>query len=161
MRYVTIVLLAALVIALDQWTKHLALANIDPIEPVVITGFFNLVLVLNYGAAFGIFNDPATTWQMWLFTAATLIAVVVIVCIARSAPPRSRLLFVGLGLITGGALGNWIDRMRLGAVVDFFDLHAAGMHWPAFNVADIAICLGIVFTALMLFTGTPKGKDRI
>jgi signal peptidase II len=132
---------AAIVIA-DQLTKWLVLSRFAPGERLEVTGFFNLVLVFNKGAAFSFLAD-APGWQTPLLVAFAFgAAILVTVLLVRS--PGRRLLSAGLALILGGALGNVIDRLRLGHVVDFVDLHAAGWHWPAFNVADSAITVGAV-----------------
>lgn len=142
MRYRLILGLAVLVAAADQISKELVNSALVLNESVPLTGFLNLVNIRNYGAAFGFLNDPSSTWQIWLFCGAGLLAAAVILFIAKSADERERPLFTALGLILGGAAGNLADRLRLGAVVDFLDFHYADMHWPAFNVADMAICLG-------------------
>lgn len=100
--------------------------------------------VLNKGAAFGFLNRPDITWQTYLFFATTAMAVVLILHLLRAALEEDTLLISGLGLILGGAIGNLIDRIRFGEVVDFLDFHYGDLHWPAFNVADIAITLGSV-----------------
>ncbi len=158
MRYVLICVVMAVVIVLDQVTKWLADSAIDPHQYVPVTGFFNLVNVRNRGAAFGFLNDPSITWQIWFFCAAAALAVIVIFWVARGAREKDRPLFAALGCIAGGAVGNVIDRARLGAVVDFLDFHYAGWHWPAFNVADIAICVGAALTALVVLRMPPPGK---
>ena len=136
---------AAIVIA-DQLTKWLVLAHFAPGTRLEVTEFFNLVLVFNKGAAFSLLAD-APGWQTPLLVAFALgAAAVVAVLLVRS--PGRRLFCAGLALILGGALGNVIDRLRFGHVVDFLDLHAAGWHWPAFNVADSAITVGAVLLIL-------------
>ncbi len=136
---------AAVVIA-DQLTKWLALASLAPGERRELTGFLNLVLWFNKGAAFSFLSD-APGWQTPLLVAfAVGAAIVVSVLLVRS--PAKRLFAGGLALILGGAVGNVIDRLRFGHVVDFIDLHAAGWHWPAFNVADSAITVGAVLLIL-------------
>ena len=132
--------LAAGIIALDRVTKFLALETFAPGETRPVTGFFNLVLVFNKGAAFS-FLAGAPGWQTPLFMALAVVAAVVIsVLLLRN--PGKRLFCAGLGLILGGALGNLWDRVVWGHVVDFLDFYAAGWHWPAFNVADSAITVG-------------------
>ena len=139
-------LLAAVIIVADQITKAIVLARFAPGERLEVTGFFNLVLVFNKGAAFS-FLAGAGGWQTWLFAAfAAIAAVVVSVLLVRH--PGRRMFSLGLALILGGALGNLIDRLRFGHVVDFLDLHAAGWHWPAFNVADSGITVGAVLLIL-------------
>jgi signal peptidase II len=138
--------LAALVVGLDQATKLLVLARFFLGETLPVTGFFNLVLVFNSGAAFS-FLASAGGWQKWFFVALALaISAWLVVMIRHHA--MERLLPAALALVLGGALGNVIDRLRFGAVVDFLDFHLAGWHWPAFNVADSAITIGV---ALLLW----------
>jgi signal peptidase II len=140
--------LAAVVAVLDQLVKWAFLVSFAPGERREITGFFNLVLVFNKGAAFSFLAD-APGWQAPLFTGFALLAAAVIsVMIVRNA--QKWVLCTGLGLVLGGALGNVIDRLRFGHVVDFLDFHAAGWHFPAFNVADSAITIG---AALLILEG--------
>ena len=148
---------AAAIVLADQLTKWLMLARFAPGERLELTGFFNLVLVFNKGAAFS-FLAAAQGWQTPLLAAFALgAAVVVSVLIVRS--PERRLLCAGLALILGGALGNLVDRLRIGCVVDFLDFHAMGWHWPAFNVADSAISIGAVILILEGFTGREKRPE--
>ena len=138
--------LAALVVLADQATKALVLARFALGERVELAPFFNLVLVFNKGAAFSFLSD-AGGWQKPLLIAfAVGAAALVSFMIVRR--PRERLLCSGLALILGGALGNVIDRLRFGQVVDFLDAHAGGYHWPAFNVADSAITIGALLLLL-------------
>ena len=112
------------------------------ISEFLYTGFFNLVLVFNKGAAFS-FLAGAPGWQTPLFVAVAVVAIVVVsVLLVRS--PGDSVMRAGLALILGGALGNLIDRLRYGQVVDFLDFHLSGWHWPAFNVADSAITIGVL-----------------
>ncbi|MDR0528412.1 MAG: signal peptidase II [Zoogloeaceae bacterium] len=133
-------LLAAGIAALDQWSKGAILARFFYGERVVVTEFFNLVLVWNPGASFSLLAG-AGGWQRWFFIA---LAVLVSLWILRVlwATPERRLQSAALSAILGGALGNVMDRFRHGAVVDFLDVHLADWHWPAFNVADCAVTLG-------------------
>ena len=135
--------LAAAIVILDQITKlwvqdHLVLFTTHPVIP----GFFNLVHVLNRGAAFGFLNRSDIQWQTYFFFAATALAVTIIFHLLRMARDDDKLLIMGLACILGGALGNLIDRIKTGEVVDFLDFYWRSYHWPAFNVADIAIFLG-------------------
>lgn len=135
---------------LDQASKWLVMAHIPEHRPVaVIPGFFDLVNIRNRGAAFGFLNRSDIEWQFWLFLAATLVAVWAISVLARHT--RQPLMLVGLGLILGGAVGNLIDRLRFRAVVDFLDVYWRGWHWPAFNVADMGICVGAAFACLAVW----------
>jgi signal peptidase II len=151
--------LAALVVAADQLSKLAMLGNFAPGERVAVTAFFNLVLVFNRGAAFS-FLAGAPGWQTPLFAAVAVIAIVVVTVIllrSRGQP----LMCAGLALILGGALGNLVDRLRFGHVVDFLDFHAFGWHWPAFNVADSAITIGAAVLILESLLGRgANGEPR-
>jgi signal peptidase II len=147
--------LAAAVVLADQLTKLAVLsyfADRSPREP--ITGFFNLVLVYNKGAAFSMFADAAG-WQTPLLAAFALVASAIVGYLIVK-DPQKKLLCFGLALILGGALGNLVDRLRFGHVVDFLDFHALGWHWPAFNVADSAITVGAVLLILEGFVHHEK-----
>jgi len=146
--------LALVVVLFDQLTKHWISANFRYAEVQPVTSFFNLVLTHNQGAAFSFLADAAG-WQRGFFVAIALIAIVVIVVLlARYA--GEKLFSLSLALILGGALGNVVDRIALGYVVDFLDFHLAGRHWPAFNVADSAISVGaVLMVAESLF---PRAK---
>ena len=133
-------LLALAVIVADYLSKAAVLAAFAPGESRVVAPFFNLVLVFNKGAAFS-FLAGAGGWQTLLFAVIAAIASVVVGVLIYRNPDKS-LFCAGLALILGGALGNLHDRLVYGHVVDFLDLHAAGWHWPAFNVADSAITVG-------------------
>jgi len=134
--------LALLLVLLDQLTKYGISASFDYGEARAVTGFFNLVLTHNKGAAFS-FLASAAGWQRGFFIAIALVAIVVIsVLLARHA--GERLFCLSLALILSGAIGNVIDRIAFGYVVDFLDFHVAGWHWPAFNLADSAITVGAV-----------------
>jgi signal peptidase II len=138
--------LAAIVILLDQATKWWLLDLMTPPRVIPVTDFFNLVLVWNRGISFGLLGDGGQS-QAWLLAAfGVIVAGGLVLWMHRAALPR--LPSVAVGLIIGGALGNAIDRLRFGAVVDFLDLHAGGWHWPAFNVADSAITVGVAALVL-------------
>jgi signal peptidase II len=137
LRYLTI---ATLVILLDQLTKWWALNNLQLGMPEVVLPFLNWLLLFNPGAAFS-FLAQGTGWQRWFFTIIGLAASAYIVWLLRKSQGE-KLLCLALSLILGGALGNVLDRIMYGAVVDFIDFHYANWHWPAFNLADSAICLG-------------------
>ena len=150
--------LAAVVVLLDQLSKWWVLRLLLPRAPhermIEFTPFFNLVLVSNRGVSFGLFNDGNEATNALIFTA---IAAVIVVClVVWLTRTRDALLTVAIGLVIGGAIGNVIDRLRLGWVVDFLDFHAAGWHWPAFNVADSAIVVGV---GLMLLDGL-RGRQE-
>ena len=148
-------LAAALVVA-DQLTKWAVLANFAYGERLQITGFLNLVLVYNKGAAFSMFAD-ASGWETPLLIVFALVAAGIVgTLIVKN--PHKRLLCLGLALILAGAIGNLIDRLRYGHVVDFLDFHAMGWHWPAFNVADSAITIGAV---LLILEGLVHQEKRV
>lgn len=138
--------LAAVVIGLDQATKLWVLAAFHLHETLTVTSFFNLVLVFNRGAAFSFLSD-AGGWQKWFFIILALAISGWLAAMIRQHAAE-RLQPLAFALVLGGALGNVIDRVRFGAVVDFLDFHVAGWHWPAFNVADSAITVGV---ALLLW----------
>jgi signal peptidase II len=148
---------AALVVAADRLTKWAALASLRPGEALEVTGFFNLVLVFNRGAAFSFLaNQPG--WQTPFFVAVALLASGIVSWMLWRDPAR-RLLCSGLALVLGGALGNLWDRLAYGHVVDFLDFHAMGWHWPAFNVADSAISVGaaVLIAESFLRREAPRG----
>lgn len=140
--------LSLAVLALDQFTKVMVMAMLARHEVVVLAPFFNLVHVVNPGAAFSLFADQPG-WQRSFFIAIALIASVVILYLMRRSGGR-KVFNLALALILGGAVGNVIDRALYGHVVDFLDFHVAGWHWPAFNVADSAITVG---AALLIWDG--------
>jgi len=117
----------------------------------VIPGFFNIVLVYNKGAAFGILNNAGSSWQVAFFILVTLLAVGIIVYLLRTTHRRDRFFILGLGSILGGALGNLVDRIRLGKVIDYLDFSFRQFHWPAFNIADAAITLGALALIISLY----------
>jgi signal peptidase II len=134
--------LALLLVVLDQLTKYWVSASFGYGEARAVTGFFNLVLTHNQGAAFS-FLAAAGGWQRGFFISIALVAIIVIsVLLARHADEK--LFCFALALILGGAAGNVIDRILLGYVVDFLDFYLAAWHWPAFNLADSAITVGAV-----------------
>ncbi len=143
-RYRLIAALAGVVVALDQLTKLWIQQAIPVWEKgfTVIPGFFDIVHVLNRGAAFGFLNRHDIDWQRPFFVVVSILAVGLIAMLARSRDDDGPFYVYGLGLILGGALGNLVDRVRLGVVVDFLDFYVGEWHWPAFNVADMGICIG-------------------
>jgi len=143
-------LTAVLVMILDQLSKAAVLAHFAGRalgDHETVTSFFNLALTYNRGISFGLFNGGAGFNSVIFSLAAAAIVAVLVFWLSRVESP---FLAVAIGLIIGGAIGNVIDRIRLGAVVDFLDFHVGSLHWPAFNVADSAICIGV---AAMLLDG--------
>jgi len=139
-------MLSLLIVGLDQLTKLMVVNRFAYGESLEITGFFNLVYVLNTGAAFSFLSD-AGGWQRWFFVALALGITGFLVVMLRKGHQQP-LFATSASLIIGGAIGNLIDRLATGAVVDFIDLHVAGWHWPAFNIADSAITVGAVLFIL-------------
>ncbi len=136
-------LAAATVFVLDQITKWVILdvVELPVLRSIEVTSFFNLTMVWNYGVSFGMLAHPGTEVPYFLITATLVIVVALVVWLRKVT---DRYVALGLGFIIGGALGNIIDRIRFGAVADFLDVHAYGYHWPAFNVADSAIFIGVI-----------------
>lgn len=140
-------ILSGLIIWADMATKQLASEMLTLYRPVEVFSWLNMTLAHNYGAAFSFLSD-AGGWQRWFFTIlASVVSIVLIVWLLR-LPRRDWLTAVALALVIGGAIGNLVDRIELGYVVDFIDVHANGWHWPAFNIADSAITCGV---AVLLF----------
>ncbi|MDR2124571.1 MAG: signal peptidase II [Desulfovibrio sp.] len=144
---------------LDQTSKHIVAGAVGYGKAVVVTVFFNLVHVRNFGAVFGILNDPELGVQVALFGVLTAVALAAVFFLVRSAGENETLLFFAMGLITGGALGNLADRLRLGAVTDFLDFHYGALHWPAFNAADAGLCIGAGLAALSMLRGPRRDGD--
>ncbi|HET8578378.1 MAG TPA: signal peptidase II [Methylomirabilota bacterium] len=144
-------LVAVLILALDQTTKFLALERLLPGEPMrIVNGFFSLTLVLNPGLAFGMLGATPTAWR-WVVALLSVVALVVLAAVGlRLLPTGGPLAEIALGLVFGGAVGNLIDRWRFGAVVDFLDFYWRVYHWPAFNIADSAISVGVALLALRM-----------
>ena len=146
-----VLLLAGAVVALDQISKAIALDRLLLGVPIaVIDGLLALTLVLNPGLAFGLLGSVPLAWR-WTVAALSLVALAVLARVAlRVLPAGGWTGRMAIGLIFGGAVGNLIDRARFGAVVDFVDVYWRGWHWPAFNVADSAITVGVALLALRL-----------
>ena len=152
--------LGAIVIALDQLTKVVILRHLAPGTHIdVVPGFATLTLVMNPGLAFGLLGSVPVGWR-WMVAALSLAALAVLARVAlRVLPAGGAVDHVAIGLIFGGAIGNLIDRARFGAVVDFVDLHFRGYHWPAFNVADSSISIGVVMLAFRLLRPASSAAD--
>jgi signal peptidase II len=158
-RYYITLSIAAVLVFLDQAAKMLIMDSLAlwRSKPV-IDGFFNLVHVQNRGAAFGFLNRSDIEWQFGLFAAFTVLAVGLVLFMVKGLKPATLPALSAFGAILGGALGNFIDRVRFRHVVDFLDFYLGEMHWPAFNVADIAICYGVTVFALVTFF--PKKSEK-
>jgi len=151
-----VAVMGGIVLILDQAVKWLALHRLPPGVPVtVIDGFFSLTLVMNPGLAFGMLGTVPPGWR-WAVALLSLLAVGVLATLAtRLLPEGGKVAAVAIGMIFGGAAGNLIDRARFGAVVDFLDFYWHGWHWPAFNVADSAISVGVALLALRMLMASP------
>lgn len=144
---------AAATLVLDQAVKLAMLIYlIEGFRPSVrVLPFFDLVVVWNYGISFGVFNTGSSA-SAHLFAGLALVIVLGLVWWMRNA--ENRTVALALGLVVGGAVGNVVDRLRFGAVFDFFDFHVAGWHWPAFNIADSGITIGVAILFWDAFIGS-------
>ena len=150
--------LSLLVVVLDQWSKYWIVANFREYEVLTVWPVFNLTLVYNTGAAFSFLSD-AGGWQRWFFvTVGVLVSLVMVIWLAR-LQPRERWTALGLALVVGGAVGNLIDRVVLGKVVDFLQWHWQDWYWPSFNLADSAITLGVILLLLDGLFGTRPQEE--
>ena len=143
--------ISAIVVALDLYTKHLIQGAFQYGDHLTITSFFDLVRYHNEGAAFS-FLANAGGWQKLFFSGISIVAIIVITYLIRKQR-QEKFFCLGLALILGGAIGNLYDRLTLGFVVDFLFFHLHDLYWPAFNVADSAICVGV---ATLLFDSFKK-----
>ena len=150
--------LAGLVIIFDQLSKWVVLENIRFGQTIYVAPFWNWVLTYNPGAAFSFLADQPG-WQRWFFSILAL-AVSGWITLELRKHPEQKLLSSALALVMGGALGNVIDRIRFGAVVDFIQWHAAGFYWPAFNVADSAITVGAILLVFAQLTVTNQKTEE-
>ena len=147
------------ILFLDQWTKSLVVQKLPLYQRVeVIQGFFNLTHVRNTGGAFGVFGGEKGGLGSILFVIVSFVAIGAIIFLFLKIKENEKTLALSFSLILSGAAGNLIDRLRYGEVVDFIDFHLSTSHWPAFNVADSAICIGIGLMALELLKGD-RGKS--
>jgi signal peptidase II len=150
-----VVVIAAAVTLLDQFTKWWIVRALDFNESVaVFPGFFHLVHWRNTGAAWGIFPDSNT-----ILTVVSLLTILVLYFLRHTFQLHRTPSRIAFGLIAGGIIGNLIDRLRFHSVVDFLDFHLAGRHWPAFNVADSAICVGVVLYVIISWR-VEKNADK-
>lgn len=152
-RYAKLLMIAGAVCVVDQFSKALIVATIPVYQTIeVIPGFFNLTHIYNPGGAFGFLSGNPSELRHVFFLISSVVAMGLILFLYAKTPPGQRLLEFGLSLIMGGAVGNIIDRFRLGKVIDFLDIYVKNIHWPAFNVADSAITIGIgLFIYHLLF----------
>jgi signal peptidase II len=142
----------ALVVVLDLATKAWAMSSLSPYGRKAVTGFFNLVLVFNQGAAFSLFSGDGP-YQGVMMAALALLAMAPLAWFYWRSSSSDKGLLAAMGLLLGGGAGNVHDRLRYGAVVDFLDFHLGDAHWPAFNAADAAVCVGAGLLAFSVFFG--------
>lgn len=153
-KYAKLTLIAGGVLLLDQLAKAAVVRSLPLHASVpVIEGFFNLTHVLNPGGAFGLMAGLSPGLRSLVFLLVSALSVGLILYFYHTTPPGRPWLAAGFALILGGAIGNLIDRLRVGAVVDFLDFYVGSWHWPAFNVADSAITAGVGIFVLHLLTG--------
>ena len=154
--------LALVIVIVDQWTKWLAETNLTFHDPVpVIEPFLNWTLAYNYGAAFSFLAD-AGGWQKWFFSGLALVMSLFLIIYLIKAPRKATLLSLGLAMVLGGAVGNLIDRLKHGHVIDFIHVHYADVwHYPIFNIADVGISLGVLLIVIdMLFLEKKREMPR-
>jgi len=152
--YLLFIGLALIIFLLDQVSKWMVVTHIEAHQTLsVIPGFFSLVLVKNRGMAFGIFSQTRSGFYYYFLLSTTIGAIGVILFSFFWIKSSKKWLTVGLSLILGGAVGNFVDRLRLGYVIDFLDFFLKGYHWPAFNVADSAVTVGTFWLLLNIIQG--------
>jgi signal peptidase II len=153
-------LVAAVVVVLDQVTKHLVAAAIELHEShEIVAGLVSLTHVRNRGAAFGFLSNADLPYQSVIFSVLSILALAAIAAYSFRLPATQRWTQAALALIMGGAVGNLVDRVRHGNVIDFVDVYWRSHHWPAFNVADACISTGVVMLILELFRPTPEAPE--
>jgi signal peptidase II len=148
-KYLFFTVIVGLVVVLDQISKAIILHNLALYKSIaVIPGLFNLTHIHNPGGAFGFLAQTGSMWRQWIFLVAALLALGLILFFYRQTEESMPYLRLALALIFGGAVGNLIDRVRFGEVIDFLDVYVGHWHWPAFNVADSAVSIGVIIFIL-------------
>jgi signal peptidase II len=155
------VTVAVVVLVLDQVTKLVVERTMMLHQTIPLLPFFSLSYVRNAGAAFGVLGAAPAGVRLPLFVVVTLVAIGALVSFVRRTPVEERALVAALGGILGGAVGNLICRVRYGEVIDFFDLHWGTLHWPAFNIADAAITVGVAVVLLHSFRGADRPAEGV
>jgi signal peptidase II len=155
---VRLTLIACIIVALDQVTKLLIVRYLPMFDAIpVIPGFFSITHIHNPGGAFGVFAKAGTGVRSFFFLGVSFFALFLVSYFYRTTPRTHPFLAFAFALIFSGAIGNLIDRLRLGEVIDFLDFYVSGWHWPAFNVADSAITIGISICVYhLIFNKMPK-----
>ena len=154
-------LITSITILLDQVTKYLVMKKMVLGQSIpILDGFFNLTYVMNPGAAFGILASASENFRVPFFLGVSCLAIVAVLVFYFKGARDNLILQIGLSLVLGGAIGNLIDRVRFHEVVDFIEVYYKRFHWPAFNIADSAISIGVCFLILdMILTGTKTGTE--
>lgn len=160
-KYLQVVSIVGIVLVLDQITKYVIRTQVKLHDTItVIPGFFNITHVRNRGAAFGLLSDLPDVWRSAFFIVVTILAVSALV--ALIVKTQERLPVYSFSLIAGGALGNLVDRLQYGEVVDFVQWYVRSYYWPSFNVADSSITIGVVLLGIEMLFGTnnkPQAPD--
>jgi len=152
--------ITALVVILDWWTKQWASGALELYRPEPVFAGLNMTLAHNFGAAFSFLHDQSG-WQRWLLSGLAIVVSIFILVWMLRLPATDKLTGVSLALVLGGAIGNLIDRLQLGYVVDFIDVYYQESHWPAFNIADSAITVGVVLLIIdSLFFASSRTADQ-
>jgi signal peptidase II len=161
-KYMILIAVTFAITAIDQFFKMKVHSSFDLGESVtVIQGFFDLTYVRNTGAAFGFLGDAHHTFRQVFFLSIPPIAVFIIILFLYNLPETEKLEIYALSIISGGAIGNYIDRLRFGYVIDFLDFHYQNKyHYPAFNVADSAIVSGVIILTLLMFRKKPEETKK-
>lgn len=158
-KYLILICVSAIVLVIDQVTKLRIARTMDLHSSItVVENFFNITYLRNKGAAFGVLAH--SSYRLPFFIMVSLVAIAVIAGVLHRLRPDQKFTALALALIFSGALGNLIDRVRLGEVIDFLDAHWYSHHWPAFNVADSAICVGVFLLAIDMFIEEKRQKTR-
>jgi signal peptidase II len=159
-RYLLLTIIALTTMILDQIVKLYIQKSMRLHETIiVIPGFFHLTYIRNPGAAFGLLANQGNGFRFVFFGVTSLAAVVLLGALLYKTPPDQRMTPLAISLVLGGALGNLLDRIRFGEVVDFMDFFVNGFHWPAFNLADSAITIGITILLINFFLERKKNPS--
>ena len=155
----TTIVPALVVIVLDQLTKAMVVGRMRLHQSIsIVDGLFSFTYVRNTGAAFGIFAGHSEAFRVPMLLAVALVALVVLLWFVRGIPAERRAVIAACGAVLGGAIGNMIDRATYGEVIDFLDVYVGAYHWPAFNVADAAITVGVIVLCIDALRGTPAAE---
>ena len=159
LKYLILIVVSAVVLVIDQGTKLSIDRSMDLHSSItIVENFFNITYLRNKGAAFGVLAQSG--YRLPFFILVSLVAIAVIAVVFHRLRPDQKFTAFSLALIFSGALGNLIDRVRLGEVIDFLDAHWYSHHWPAFNIADSAICVGVFLLAIDMFIEEKRQKTR-